>query len=209
MMKRYLAIWFGVLLACSGCDDNYYHDSGLANGKHNCTMWEYFQTDHENWDSTMILIECAGLKEVFDGTNPDYKEITFFGVTNLSILQFLVKTTGDDWEPLYDRVSDIPVNLCREMLLSHVVAGKMMKEEFDYEVKGTLTGGTMVKTLSGVELRVYRIKSSCSGVPDIGAESLAIHAPVSGQMATVASCNIEVTNGIDHSLDYTYQFTQL
>ena len=100
MMKRYLAIWFGVLLACSGCDDNYYHDSGLANGKHNCTMWEYFQTDHENWDSTMILIECAGLKEVFDGTNPDYKEITFFGVTNLSILQFLVKTTGDDWEPL-------------------------------------------------------------------------------------------------------------
>ena len=81
-MKRYDVLILG-LLCCSfsllsSCDDDYFHDSGLADGKHDCTMWEYFQTDGENWDSTMILIEHAGLKEVFDGTNPDYKEITFF-----------------------------------------------------------------------------------------------------------------------------------
>lgn len=209
MMKKYIAIWIGLLLAFSACDDNYYHDSGLANGKHDCTMWEYFQTDLENWDSTMVLIEHAGLKDVFDGTNPDYKEITFFGVTNLSINQFLFKTIDDDWEPLYNRIEDIPVELCREMLLSHVVAGKLMKPECEYEVKGTLTGGTTVKTLSGIELRVYRTRSSYSGIPDIGAEGLAIHAPVSGQMTTIASADIGVTNGVVHSLDYTYQFTQL
>lgn len=209
MMKKYIAIWIGLLLACSACDDNYYHDSGLAKGKHYCTMWEYFQTDLENWDSTMVLIEHAGLKDIFDGTNPDYKEITFFGVTNLSINQFLFKTIDDDWEPLYNRIEDVPVELCREMLLSHVVAGKLMKLECEYEVKGTLTGGTTVKTLSGIELRVYRTRSSYSGIPDIGAEGLAIHAPVSGQMTTIASADIEVTNGVVHSLDYTYQFTQL
>jgi len=209
MMKKYIAIWIGLLLAFSACDDNYYHDSGVANGKHDCTMWEYFQTDLENWDSTMVLIEHAGLKDVFDGTNPDYKEITFFGVTNLSINQFLFKTIDDGWEPLYNRIEDIPVELCREMLLSHVVAGKLMKPECEYEVKGTLTGGTTVKTLSGIELRVYRTRSSYSGIPDIGAEGLAIHAPVSGQMTTIASADIEVTNGVVHSLDYTYQFTQL
>ena len=208
-MKKYIAIWIGLLLACSACDDDYYHDSGLANGKHDCTMWEYFQTDHENWDSTMMLIEHAGLKDIFDGTNPDYKEITFFGVTNLSINQFLFKTIDDNWEPLYDRIEDIPVDLCREMLLSHVVAGKLMKSGCDYEERGTLTGGTTVKTLSGIELRIYRTQSSYSGIPDIGAEGLAIHAPVSGQMATIASADIEVTNGVVHSLDYTYQFTQL
>jgi len=117
------------------------------------------------------------LKELFDGTNPDYKEITFFGVTNLSIEQFLVKTINDDWEPVYNRVKDIPADLCREMLLSHIVAGKMMKTEFDYEVKGTLAGGTVVKTLSGgrttclldeIGIRRYsrhrggRIKNTCS-----------------------------------------------
>lgn len=208
-MKKYIAIWIGLLLACSACDDNYYHDSGLANGQHDCTMWEYFQTDRENWDSTMMLIEHAGLKDIFDGTNPDYKEITFFGVTNLSINQFLFKTIDDDWEPIYNRVKDIPVDLCRDMLLSHIIPGKLMKSGCDYEERGTLTGGTMVKTLSGIELRVYRTRSSYSGIPDIGAEGLAIHAPVSGQMATIASADIEVTNGVVHSLDYTYQFTQL
>ena len=172
-------------------------------------MWEYFESQPGDWDSTMILIEHAGLKDVFDGTNPDYKEITFFGVTNLSIEQLLVKTIDDDWEPIYNRVKDIPVDLCRDMLLSHIIPGKMMKTGFDYEVKGTLTGGTMVTTLSGVELRVYRTKSSYGGVPDIGAEGLKIHAPVSGNMASIASADIEVTNGVVHALDYTYQFTQL
>ena len=212
-MKRYDVLILG-LLCCSfsllsSCDDDYFHDSGLADGKHDCTMWEYFQTDGENWDSTMILIEHAGLKEVFDGTNPDYKEITFFGVTNLSIEQFLDKTVNDDWEPVYDRVKDIPAELCRDMLLSHVVKGKKRREDFDYEVRGALTGGTVLTSLSGVELRVYRIKSSYNDVPDIGAESIGVHALESGQMTTVASSNIEVTNGVVHSLSYTYQFTQL
>lgn len=199
----------GILLAFCGCDDNYYHDSGLANGKHDCTMWEYFKSQPDDWDLTMILIEHAGLKDVFDGTNPDYKEITFFGVTNLSIEQFLVKTIADNWEPLYNRIEDIPVELCRKMLLAHVASGKMMKTGFEHEVKGTLAGGTVVKTLLGIELRVYRTKSGYNGVPDIGAEGLAIHALVSGQMATVASADIEVTNGVVHALDYTYLFTQL
>ena len=120
-----------------------------------------------------------------------------------------MKTIDDDWEPIYNRVKDSPVDLCREMLLSHIIPGKIMKTGFDYEVKGTLTGGTMVTTLSGVELRVYRTKSSYGGVPDIGAEGLRIHAPVSGNIASIASADIEVTNGVVHSLDYTYQFTQL
>ena len=206
-MKGYIFL-IGVFCILCSCED-YYRDSGLANGKHDCTMWEYFESQPGDWDSTMILIEHAGLKDVFDGTNPDYKEITFFGMTNLSIEQLLVKTIDDDWEPIYNRVKDIPVDLCREMLLSHVVAGKLMKSGCDYEERGTLTGGTTVKTLSGIELRIYRTQSSYSGIPDIGAEGLAIHAPVSGQMATIASADIEVTNGVVHSLDYTYQFTQL
>ena len=198
-MKGYIFL-IGVFCILCSCED-YYHDSGLANGEHDCTMWEYFESQPGDWDSTMILIEHAGLKDVFDGTNPDY--------TNLSIEQLLVKTIDDDWEPVYNRVKDIPVDLCREMLLSHIIPGKIMKTGFDYEVKGTLTGGTMATTLSGVELRVYRTKSSYGGVPDIGAEGLRIHAPVSGNMASIASADIEVTNGVVHALDYTYQFTQL
>lgn len=206
-MKNIL-ILLGLLFAVCSCDD-YFHDSGLADGKHDCTMWEYLNTQPQDWDSTVLLIERAGLVDLFDGKDHEHPEITFFGVTDLSIEQFLLKTVDEEDEPLYARVEDIPVDLCREMLLSHVVPGKIMKEEFDYEIKGTLTGGTMVTTLSGVELRVYRTRSEYGGVPDIGAEGLSIHAMVSGQMASVASANIETWSGVVHSLSYTYQFTEL
>lgn len=52
-------------------------------------MWEYFHTDSYNWDSTIIMIEHAGLKSLFDGTG-EYEQITFFGLTNLSILRYMM-----------------------------------------------------------------------------------------------------------------------
>lgn len=70
------------------CDDNYFHDTGLANGVHDCTMWEYLRSDHENWDSTVLLIQRAGLVPLFEGKSAEYPEITFFGPTNLSIINF-------------------------------------------------------------------------------------------------------------------------
>lgn len=190
----------------SGCSNDYFHDTGIADGLHDCSMWEYLQSDPGNWDSTVMLIKRAGLEPLFQGNDSEYPEITFFGPTNLSVLQFLLKTEAGNGGRLYHRVADIPEEVCREMVLSYVVAGRMVSENFDFEVKGTLEGGTVVKTLAGMELRVYRIKGSYMGVPDIGAESLAIHFLESGHMAGVASANISTTSGIVHSLSTTFQF---
>ena len=201
----FLVLW-GV---ATGCGNDFYHDSGLADGKHDCTVWEYLQTDHYNWDSVIVMIEHAGLKDVFDGTNPEFKQITFFAPTNLSVNQFLFKTTGETGDMVYSSVKDVPVELCRKMLLAHVLNRRMMKEDFDYEVKGTLTGGTMVTTIGGVELRVYRTRTPYNGIPDIGPESLFFHAVTSGHIAMVASSDIEMMNGVVHSLSYTYEFTKL
>ena len=201
----FLVLW-GV---ATGCGNDFYHDSGLADGKHDCTVWEYLQTDHYNWDSVIVMIEHAGLKDVFDGTNPEFKQITFFAPTNLSVNQFLFKTTGETGDMVYSSVKDVPVELCRKMLLAHVLNRRMMKEDFDYEVKGTLTGGTMVTTIGGVELRVYRTRTPYNGIPDIGPESLFFHAVTSGHIAMVASADIDMMNGVVHSLSYTYEFTKL
>ena len=208
MMKIFyvfLLLW----VVFTGCYNDFYHDSGLADGKHDCTVWEYLQTDHYNWDSVIVMIEHAGLKDVFDGTNPGFQQITFFAPTNLSINQFLFKTTDEAGEMVYSSVKEVPAELCREMLLAHVLDRRMMKEDFDYEVKGTLTGGTMVTTIGGVELRVYRTLTPYNGIPDIGPESLFFHAVLSGHIAMVASADIEMTNGVVHSLSYTYEFTEL
>lgn len=207
MKKIYAIVLFASFLW--GCDNNYFHDTGLANGVHNCTMWEYLQSDHENWDSTVLLIERAGLTALFEGKSTEYPEITFFGPTNLSIIQFLLTTTDRAGNRLYHRIADVPVEVCERLVKSHIISGRKMKEDFDYEVRGTLTGGTLLRTMIGVELRIYRIKSSYNGIPDIGSEGLAIHALVNGFMTGVASADIVTNTGIVHSLSYSYQMVEL
>ena len=177
-MKTILFICITVTLLAS-CEKDYQHDTGLADGYHDCSMMDYLRSDHNNWDSIVVAIEYAGLTGIFEGTNPDYKEITFFGPTNMSIRKFFLEQTG---EKIYQSIREIP---------------------------GTLTGGTEVYSLNNVKLRVYRTQSEFNGIPDIGAEGLKIHAEVSGQMASIASADIETNNGVVHSLSNRFTWVEL
>ena len=199
-----------LVITIAGCgSDDYFHDTGKADGKHDCSIWEYMHSDGKNWDSTILVIERAGLQYLFDGTGSENKEITFFGPTNMSIMQFLYKTVNDNDEMVYKSVRDIPVETCKRYILSHVIKGKKKSTDFDFEVKGTLTGGTEIKKLAGNTLRVYRTKGEYMGIPDIGAEALYVHSLTFGHIALIASSNIEMTNGFVHSLSTTYQLTEL
>ena len=204
-MRTILLICITVTLLAS-CEKDYQHDTGLADGYHACSMMEYLSSDHTNRASTVVAVDSAGLTDIFEGTNPDYKEITFFGPTNMSIRKFFLEQTG---ETIYHSIREIPVELVRDMILAYLVEGKKMKETFDYEVKWTLTGGTEVYSLNNVKLRVYRTQSEFNGIPDIGAEGLKIHAEVSGQMASIASADIETNNGVVHSLSNRFTWVEL
>lgn len=207
MKLKYLLLFF--VFGLGACDNDYFHDTGLANGRHDCTVWEYLHTDAYNWDSTILIIERAGLVDLFNGKDQQYPEITFFGPTNFSIMQFMYKTVDDEGNVLYERIEDIPVEMCKKMLLSHVLPKKMMKDDFEYEVRGTLDGGTYTHALSGTELRVFKAKGPYMGIADIGAESLGLHALITGYIVGIASADIEMNNGTVHSLSYTYQFSEL
>ena len=67
------------LVVLGACTDYQYVDTGLANGKHDCTVWEYLHSQPDDWDSTIIMIEHAGMKEYFDGSRQN-EQITFFGL---------------------------------------------------------------------------------------------------------------------------------
>ena len=56
----------GVLSSCTKYN---FDDTGLANGKHDMTMWEYFKSDSYNWDSLRVMTERAGLVSLFQGTS--------------------------------------------------------------------------------------------------------------------------------------------
>lgn len=84
-----------------------------------------------------------------------------------------------------------------------------MKSEFDFENKGTLTGGTEVETMAGIKLRVYRIKSDFGTAADAGPVSMAFEALPSGHIVNIASADIEPDHGVIHSLVNAFDWTEL
>lgn len=209
-MRNYILFIIMAVLLYS-CDNDNYIDTGVTDGKFNGTVWEYMHSNHE-WDSAIVVIERAGLTGIFDGTDSEYKDgITFFGCTSFSVWQFLAYTVDENDNRIYNCINDIPVELCKQMVLDYVVKGKKMKESFDYEIRGTMDGGTEMQTVSGKILRVYRTKSNdpYTGEPDKGPEGLSIHAKESGHIAPIASADNEADNGVVHSLVYEFQWTEL
>lgn len=101
-----------------------------------CSLWEYLQSDHYNFDSIVVAVRHAGLETLFEKA-----DFTFFAITNHSVNQFLFKTVDDNGERLYQCVGDIPVELCRRMILSYIVPEKFVSTDCDFEIKGELKGG--------------------------------------------------------------------
>lgn len=202
---KHLIISIMCVLGLSACEKYDVIHTGKANGVHDCTMWEYFHTNHYDWDSVIVAIDHAGLTGLFDG--PD--SLTFFGMTNWSVKHFIMHTTDEDGNQKYRSIRDIPVEVCRRMILSHVVVGKRMKESFDYEVRNTNEGGTEVLSALGKPLRVFRTKGDYGDYTEKGAEGMGVHGKESGQIVPVASADIQVSNGVVHSLVYEYEWTEL
>lgn len=205
-IMKLILFTFIIIALLASCEKEYHHDTGLADGRHDCSMMDYLRNDHNNWDSIVVAIEHAGLTSIFEGTSSEYKEITFFGPTNMSVRKFFLEQIGDE---TYQSIREMPVELVKNMILAYLMKGKKMKESFDYEIKGTLTGGTEAYSLNNIKIRVYRTQSEFNGIPNIGAEGLKIHAEISGQMASIASADIETNNGVVHSLSNKFTWVEL
>ncbi|MDO4771515.1 fasciclin [Porphyromonas sp.] len=176
-------------------------DTGVADGNHDMVMWDYFKTNPYDWDSVMVMINHAGLKNVFDGTSEHGKEITFLGITNHSIRRYLLDKD-------IPTVKDMPVEECRDIVLSCVIKGRFLLDDFiegapskdPEELIGT--GGKMYTTLSGKEIWIYTIRDPFGGVPKSGPKTIQIVAPETQKRFRVVSTNIQTTSGVIHALDY-------
>ena len=78
-----------VMVGLVSCTKWNYDDGGVSNGVHDCSMWEYLHTQSRDWDSTIVMIERAGLRELFEGKG-EHEQITFLGLTNYSIRTYLL-----------------------------------------------------------------------------------------------------------------------
>lgn len=191
----------------SGCTQYNFDDTGLANGKHDMTMWEYFKRDSYNWDSLCVMTERAGLVSLFQGTSQYGKNITFFGPTNHSINRYL-------FDNGMTRVSDIPVADCKKFILNCVLPNKrVMLDDFKEGVKSSDAstpigkGGETVEMASGKQLWIYTFRESYNSVPGAGPLRIHLVSPTTTKTSDVASCNIETSTGVVHSLVYDFNLT--
>lgn len=200
-MKRYLLailLVCGVMVACEPVDRGI--NTGTSDGKHNCSMYDYFRGDVKNWSLLVEMIDHAGLQALFKGQDSDYPQITFWGPTNMSIQRYL-------WNNEMKEVTEMDAEFCRKVILLHVVKGKRMKGSFNFRIpgeSGKIVGASELTTLGGVELLVYREQDENAGVDNAGAIELFLFSKNTETHVPLASPDIEPLNGVVHSLNYNY-----
>ena len=219
-MIKYIVIVV-VLFTFGSCETNYGTiNTGLANGKFDGSMYEYIQANHYDWDSLVLMIDRAGLKDVFTGERAGYEEITFFGPTNHTIRLWMYKSE-QRWDSelqqmvvikkAYNRVDEIPVEEWRRLVMEHVVKGIYMRDDIP---EGTLAesgdreGGMTLTGVEGNSFWIFSFRGMYQGIAGQGAVSLKLISEI-GQEIKVASSNLESDNGVVHSLHYDYPFGTL
>lgn len=202
MKKILLAI--SIVLTIVSCTTDYnMNNTGLANGKFDGTMYDYFHSDSYNWDSLIIMIDRAGLQDLFNGEVEGYEEITFWGPTNNSIRRWMLE--GGTGVP--KRLKDLSPEECRKYVMAHVVKGKTMLNDIPRGTinMGSVSGGmTMYGEDNKNEMWVYTEQLPYNGVIDVGAVIIKIRSMRTLVDIDIASCNIEPTTGVIHSLHPNY-----
>lgn len=191
-------------IGVNACTTSDFIKTGLSNGKHDMTMYEYFETDSYNWDSTLLMIRTAGLEDLFRGTD----SITFFGPTNHSIRRYMLEND-------IKRVEDMGADFCRETLLRHVMKGKVMREEFPRGVDNTEgaelvgEGGQVYTMLGGNQIWGYTFQEPYMDTAETGPIVLHVTS-IDGKMEIpIASTDIEPNNGVVHSLGYDFTLGEM
>ena len=197
-IKLIILASFGFLAACNPVDNGW--DSGVSNGKHDCSMLAYLQKDSYNWDSTVLMIKQAGLENLFDGKDSKYKDITFFGPTNHSIRRFMLTYK-------IKQIKDMSPEFCRRMIMMHIINKRVMKSDISFRDMENIeiVGFTPLTTEGDIKLKAYKERESWGEIENAGAEILYLLSENAGDREIpLASPDIETLTGVVHSLNYNY-----
>ncbi len=212
-MKNFL-IFLLIISVFTSCDtDQVVIDTGKANPNFPGNMMEYLRSDKYNWELTVQMIEHAGLTDLFEGKVDSLPMITFWGPKSHSILRFMLDSQHKDpSNGVFLSVSDIPVEMCRDFILKHVVKGKYIKDEIAFRNKEYYIaapeqdGGTDFTCLGGNMVRAYLEKSAYAGVPDAGPVIMKLFSLDLQREVPMATPDIQPYNGVVHALYYGYEF---
>ena len=198
-MKKvyYVFIVLNCILASCGTDYGFI-DTGVSETHENETMYEYFQTDLYNWTLVKRMIDKAWLKAMFNGEDPNYKEIMFLGPVDNSMRAWM-------WDNRYQTVEDMDAELCKKLILRYVFNTVYEREKVPVKLSETGDGGVNLTGLAGNLVWFYSMKEPFLDNPNVMITSLELLMKDNGQKAYIASSGIKVKNGMVHSLDDSHK----
>src|SRR5690606_17563217 len=132
-----------VLYSCDK-DGNYLTDGGISSPEIGTTTMEFLKS-HEQLDTLALLIERAGMTDVFNGNN------TVFAPNNLSIKNYVNSRLEElrRTDPLAEyTVNDIPMDTLTKYMGGYVFTGKINREAMTKEQ------GKIYTAINGEERRI-------------------------------------------------------
>ena len=206
-MKRAICfmVLFGGLLFTACTKDNFIH-TGTSKGRFEGSLMEYMEAHPYDWSYMVEFVRHSGedMVQLFEGKDPEHKEISFLGITNHSIRRYLL-TEGKT-------IADLDPEWCRGIILQHVIDGKIYRKDVvpgepsEYETLGT--GGTIYTTLAGTQVWIYTIIPEAGGVTENTARPIYLNFLKSNEKCNVASGDIEPDNCVVHALEYAFTLGQ-
>ena len=215
-MKKIL-IGLSMCIVCFACTTKQdVIDGGVSSPYYDGTIMEYLRSNTEQWGYTVQMIERAGLTDLFEGRVDTVPTMTFFAPPSFAVYRYLMdcKYKGVT-EDRYESIEDMPVELCRELILKHVVVGKYLKENIglrnmDYAIHAKeQDGGTTFTCIGKNQVIAYLERNTYKGIPEAGAIEMFLYSVTVGKMIPLATPNIQPKNGVVHALNYGYDFGKI
>lgn len=144
------------------------------------------------------MLDKAGLKAMFNGEDPNYKEIMFLGPVDNSMRAWM-------WDNRYQTVEDMDAELCKKLILRYVFNTVYEREKVPVKLSETGDGGVNLTGLAGNLVWFYSMKEPFLDNPNVMITSLELLMKDNGQKAYIASSGIKVKNGMVHSLDDSHK----
>lgn len=208
MKKLVLYIGIFTCLWFTSCTKNNYYDSGISNGRHDCSLLEYMEQHGYDWDSTVLMVRHAGadMVQLFEGKDLAHPEITFLGPTNHSIRRYLLRNG-------YESIRELDPAWCKKILLQHIIDGKHMMKDIPAgeEIDGSIIGkdGKIYSTLNGNRVWMCTYTEDYNGVMGLGLTSIHLSSIDGSRKIQIGSSNIEPNNCVVHSLHYSFTLGQM
>lgn len=205
-----IAIIAVLLTICfSGCK-KYYFDSGVHDPKFNGSSVQYMAEKKPFFDSTLMVIELAGMKNVIEN-----EEVTFFAPPGGCITRAVIglnRRLHFNGKDTVKKLDQIKPEVWKNLLSNYIFKGKNLLK--DYPQRDTISyvayPGHNYTSYSGRIMNIGVIFSDAGGVQYAGYRQLFLsyipdlsNPQIALRNIPVATSDIQTNNGVIHVLNRT------